>query len=187
MRSLLSSWRSFLKDEDGTATIEFLYTFPVVITVFCAFLEASFFMIRAVSLDRSVDLVVRDLRIGTLGAVSHWDLKGEICSRGAVLGSLEDCRQALQIELTPIDTANFDMPTTPVVCRDRSVVIDPAVVPSEDEFSLGDSNQIMLMRVCLQSDPMFPSTVWTSNLGETTDDGGYSIIVNSTFVNEPRT
>lgn len=190
MNRVLASWRDFLRKEDGTATIEFLYTFPIVVTIFCAAFESSFYMIRAVSLDRSLDLVVRDLRIGSLGSISHWDLKGEICRRGAVLGGLDDCQQALAIELQPIDTANFDMPTIPVVCRDRAQVIDPAVEPepSEDEFKLGDSNQIMLMRVCFKVDPMFSTTtMFTVRINTITSDGGYAIVATSTFVNEPRT
>jgi hypothetical protein len=189
MKRFISSWHHFSQDEGGTATIEFLFTFPIVISIFCASFESSFFMIRKVSLERSLDLVVRDLRIGSLGAISHWDLKREICERGAVLGDVDDCQQALQIELQPISTANFAMPAIPVTCRDRSVPIDPVVDPGPpaDQYALGDGNQIMLMRVCLQADPMFKTTVFGVRMNTTGPDGGYSIITASTFVNEPRT
>jgi hypothetical protein len=188
MSGLRTSWRRFLAAEDGNSTIEFLFVFPFLIVIFCASFESSFFMIRNVSLERSVDLVVRDLRLGTLGAVTHANLKREICDRAAVLGSLEDCRQAMRIELLPVDTAVFNMPSVPVECVDRREPIDPLVEePNPDDYELGDSNQIMLMRVCLQADPMFATTVFFARMNTTGPDGGYSITTTTTFVNEPRT
>lgn len=185
MKQVLSTLKRFLRAEDGTATIEFLFTFPVVVIIFCASFESSFYMVRTVSLERSVDLVVRDLRIGALGSVQHWDLKGEICSRGSVLGA--DCQQNLQIELQPVSTVNFDMPDVPVVCRDRSVPIDPAIQPAADVYALGDGNQVMLMRVCLQVNPMFGTTAFGVRLNTPGPDGARSIVATTTFVNEPRT
>jgi hypothetical protein len=119
--------------------------------------------------------------------VSHWELKGEICSRGSVLGNFDECQRALQIELRPINTADFDMPDIPVVCRDRTQPIDPAVVPSPDAYALGDGNQVMLMRVCLQVDPMFATTKFGARMNTPGPDGGVSIVATTTFVNEPRT
>lgn len=181
------SLRSFLADEAGNSTIEFLFVFPFLIVIFCASFEASYFMIRNVSLERSVDLVVRDLRLGTLGAISHQNLKREICDRAAVLGSLTDCVNSMEIELQPINTANFVMPTVPVVCRDRTEPIDPLVEPTpKNSFALGDGNQIMLMRVCLRVDPMFASTVFFARINTPAPDGGVSVVTTTTFVNEPR-
>jgi hypothetical protein len=187
MRQFFSNWNAFLSDESGTATIEFVLTFPIVVIIFCASFESSLFMLRTVSLERSVDIVVRDLRLGALGSISHWDLKREICDTGILLGNKSDCQKALQIELQPISTVNFAMPAAPVVCRDRNVPINAAVVPAADQYALGDGNQIMLMRVCLQADPMFPTTVFGVQMNRTGPDGGYSIVTTSTFVNEPRT
>ena len=183
---LISSFRNFLRNEDGTAVIEFVLTFPLIIVIFCASLESSFYMVRSVGLERSLDLVVRDLRLGLLGAVTHENLKKAICERSAVLGSVTKCQKGMKIELQPINTANFVMPTQPTACVDRRAPIDPAVQPSPDEYALGDSNQIMLMRVCLQTDPMFPTTVFGVRMNRTGPDGGYSIVSTSTFVNEPR-
>lgn len=178
---------SFLANEDGNPTMEFVLTFPVVIVIFCAAFESSFYMIKSVSLERSLDLVVRDLRLGSLGSISHNQLKTEICSRAAVLGSTTECVKSLRIELQPIDTATFRMPDTPTTCVDKNQNIDPAIEPSPSQYALGDGNQIMLMRVCLQSEPMFPTTVFGARMNRTSADGNYSLISTSTFVNEPRT
>ncbi|WP_103256715.1 TadE/TadG family type IV pilus assembly protein [Tabrizicola aquatica] len=187
MIRLPQSFRRFLSNEDGNPTMEFVLTFPVVIVIFCAAFESSFYMIKSVSLERSLDLVIRDLRLGTLGSISHNQLKAQICSRAAVLGEPADCVERMRIELQPIDTASFAMPTVPNACVDRRQPIDPAVEPSTDEYALGDGNQIMLMRVCFQSEPMFRTTVFGARMNRTGADGNYSLISTSTFVNEPRT
>ena len=187
MNRVSASLRRFLASEDGNPTVEFVLTFPLVITVFCAAFESSFYMIKSVSLERSLDLVVRDLRLGKLGSISHNQLKTEICSRAAVLGSTSECADGMRIELQPINTASFAMPTTPTTCVDRREPIDPAVEPSPTQYALGDGNQIMLMRVCLQADPMFKTTVFGARMNRTSADGNYSLISTTTFVNEPRT
>jgi hypothetical protein len=187
MRMIKTSFRSFLANEDGNPTIEFVLTFPVIIVIFCAGFESSLYMIKSVSLERSLDLVIRDLRLGSLGSISHNELKTEICSRAAVLGSTTECVGSLRIELQPVDTATFSMPNTPTNCVDKSQPIDPAIEPSPSEYGLGDGNQIMLMRVCFRSEPMFPTTVFGARMNRTSADGNYSLISTSTFVNEPRT
>jgi Flp pilus assembly pilin Flp len=188
MKQLVSSLNRFVKDEAGTASIEFIFAFPFVVLIFCGSFEGAMYTLRTVSLERSVDIVVRDLRLGTLGSISHWALKREICERAIFLGDADDCQQSLQIELQPIDTTNFAMPNIPVVCRDTRVPIDPAVNPdpSGQPYTLGDGNQIILMRVCLQSDPMFPTTVYWGRMNTVSPDGSYSIVSATTFVNEPR-
>lgn len=187
MIRLPQSLRRFLRSEDGNPTMEFVLSFPIVIIIFCAAFESSFFMIKSVSLERSLDLVIRDLRLGNLGSVSHNQLKAEICGRAAVLGNTSDCISGMKIELQPVNTATFAMPTTRATCVDRSQPIDPAVEPSPAEYALGDGNQIMLMRVCLQAEPIFATTVFGARMNRTGADGNYSLISTSTFVNEPRT
>ena len=187
MIRLAQSLRRFLANEDGNPTMEFVLSFPVVIIIFCAAFESSFSMIKSVSLERSLDLVIRDLRLGSLGSISHNQLKAEICNRAAVLGNAADCISGMKIELQPVDTVSFAMPTTPTTCVDRTQPIDPAIEPSPSEYALGDGNQIMLMRVCLQAEPMFKTTVFGARMNRTSADGNYSLISTSTFVNEPRT
>jgi hypothetical protein len=183
----ISSLRRLLEGEEGTSTIEFVLTFPTLIIILCASFESSFFMVRSVSLERSVDLVVRDLRLGKLGVVDPPALKKMICERSSVLGNVANCITAMAIELRPVSTSNFEMPTTPASCVDRRALIDPAVDPTPPpEFLLGSDNEIMLMRVCLKANPMFRTTVFGVRMNSPTDDGGYSIVTASTFVNEPR-
>ncbi|WP_309663749.1 pilus assembly protein [Tabrizicola sp.] len=185
MKSLLSSWMRFLHSDEGAVTIEFVIAFPLVMTIFMSSFESSFYMARHVMLERAVDLVIRDLRLGMLVGVTHTDLKKEICARSILLaGSPAECQKGLKIWLQPVNTATFAMPITPTSCVDRSAPIDPMQAVPATEFALGAGNQIMLVRVCMKQDPMFLTTPIGAGL-VMDDDGGYSLVTASVFVNEP--
>jgi hypothetical protein len=185
--------RSFLADEGATATIEFVFIIPIVMTIFMASFESSMYMVRHVMLERSVDIVVRDVRLGRLDymkeypqAEQHKILKELICNGSALVASVQQCVKDLRIWLQPVETANFVMPPARY-CIDRSApvaAIDPG--PPATEFALGSDNQIMLMSVCLKGDPMFPTTVVGAALIEDGEnDGSYALMTTSIFVNEP--
>jgi Flp pilus assembly pilin Flp len=188
------SFRNFLKDEGGAATIEFLFVVPIITLIFLASIESSYYMVRHVMLERSVDVVVRDLRLGNLDFLKgqsqfaqHDALKELLCTT-SILNSKQTCKDSMRIWLQTVSTADFEMKAPPRFCVDRLEPIDPATDPgpSVDEFKLGDGNDIMLMRICLKEEPIFPTSVIGAGLiagGE--EDGSYAIVTTSIFVNEP--
>jgi hypothetical protein len=179
--------RRFLADERGTATIEFVLLVPIVLTVFFASFESSFFMIKSVMLERSVDIVVRDLRLGNLDNVNHRLLKTRICDTSA-LTDPASCVDKMRIWMQPISTADFKMVLPQRHCMDKSAKIDPLVDPPAAEFAYGSDNDIMLLHICLLERPLFPTTIVGAALvadNGNGDDEEYGIIVNSVFVNEP--
>ena len=185
---------AFLADERGTATIEFVLIIPLVLTIFMASFESSLFMIRHVFLERSVDLVVRDLQLGNLdyltvsnSRVQHESLKRIICERGAMVRSVNSCVDSMRIWMQPINTANFQMVAPPRYCVDRAALINPAEPgPPEEEFVFGTDNEIMLMRICLKEEPMFPTTIVGAGLiADGEGDGSYALVATTVFVNEP--
>jgi hypothetical protein len=183
----MTSVRAFLAEERGTATIEFVLLVPIVLTVFFASFESSFFMIKSVMLERSVDIVVRDIRLGVLDDVNHRDLKKRFCETSA-LTNPESCIDKMRIWMQPINTATFVMQTPPRHCMDKSANIDPMVDPPAVEFAYGSDNDIMLLHICLLETPLFPTTIVGATLVANNgngDDENYGIIVNSVFVNEP--
>jgi hypothetical protein len=192
--------RAFLSDEGGTASIEFLFVVPIVMLIFIASIESSYFMIRHVMLERSVDIVVRDIRLGTLDYLKdqkdangdtvnaefrHNVLKELICST-SILSSKEACVSAMKIWLQPINVANFDMVAPPRDCMDQDADISVDQTQSDAKFKLGSDNEIMLVRVCLKEKPMFPTSIVGAGLiADGEGDGGYALITTSIFVNEP--
>lgn len=182
----MTSLRSFVADERGTATIEFALLVPIILMIFFASFESSFYMIRKVMLERSVDIVVRDIRLGNLDSLTHRELKTLICETSALVANINTCVDSMSIWMQPINTATFAMVAPPRYCVDRAEPIDPLVSPPPEEFRFGSDNEIMLMRICLKEEPMFPTTIVGAGLvagGE--GDGNYALMTTTVFVNEP--
>lgn len=185
--------RTFIADEDGTASIEFVFVFPIIMTILMASFEASLFKIRGVMLERSADLVIRDLRLGTLawlddgagGVNGHRLLKEELCDGGMMINSVETCVEAMTIWMQPVNTATFQMPATPMTCVDKTTPIDPLQEPSGSEFAMGSDNDIVLMRICLKEEPLFPTTLVGAGMIKDQNDGNYAFMTTTVFVNEP--
>jgi hypothetical protein len=173
----------FLKDEGGTAPIEFLFVFPTIFMIFTASLESSLYMIRHIMLERSVDMVVRAIRLGLMDGVSHVGLKTAICNVSVMAPSVQSCVNRMKIWMQPIDSATFAMLAPPRSCVDTSQPISTEEPPA-NEFAYGSENQIMLMRICLSEKPMFPTTAVSIQM-PLQPDGTYALVTTSVFVNEP--
>jgi TadE-like protein len=181
----MTGLRSFLADEGGTATIEFVLIVPIITTIFMASFEASLFMLRHVMLERSVDIVVRDIRLGNLDGLTHAQLKRRICETSALVATVQTCVDSMRIWMQPINTADFAMVAPPRSCVDRSQPIDPLLEPTGSEFAFGVDNEIMLLRICLKEEPMFPTTAVGAALIRDEADNNYALLVTTVFVNEP--
>jgi hypothetical protein len=181
----MSAFWTYLRDEGGSASIEFVLVFPVVFTIFTASVEASMYMAKYVMFERSVDKVIRNLRLGTYGAtITHQLLKQKICENGMLVSSKTGCMQAMKIWMQPVDTGNFAMGSTTKSCVDKASDINTGE-PLANEFAMGVDNDIMLMRICMKEWPMFPTTGISVKMPTDSADGSVSMIVTSTFVNEP--
>lgn len=175
----------FLRDETGTATIEFCFVIPITMTIFMASVEASMYMARHAMLERSVDIIVRGIRLGNYDSLTHQELKTLICEGGVLGKSVQNCIDGVKIWMQPINTATFAMVAPPKFCMDKSQPITPLQDPTGTEFAYGADNQIMLMRICLKEDPMFPTSIIGAAMIEAEPDGEYALITTTVFVNEP--
>ncbi len=162
--------------EDGTAAVEFVVAVPVLIAIFMASFESGLLMTRSIMLEQSVDMTMRELRLGHYPLPDAPLLKHEICKRTVIF---KNCETNIMIEMTRISTATWALPTTGVACIDRSEDIQPVTA-----LQIGQQNDIMLIRVCVVQDAMFPTT--GIGLGLPKDGhGGYGVIATSAFVTEP--
>ncbi|MBN8632186.1 MAG: pilus assembly protein [Rhodobacterales bacterium] len=179
----MTTLRAFLADESGEAAIEFLFVFPILFLIFTASVESSMFMARYVMFERAVDLAVRQLRLGTFVNPTHQTLKRTICRSGMMIESVNDCMNSMKIWMQPVNTNTFAMAAPPRSCVDKSqpIVTDE---PPANEYATGTDNDIMLMRICMKADPMFPTTAVSVKMPVETD-GSYVMLVTTTFVNEP--
>jgi len=155
-----------------------------VLTIFFASFESSFYMIRSVMLERSVDIVIRDIRLGKLDNMNHALLKKRFCETSALINSVDSCIAKMRIWMQPIDTAAFDMQVPPRHCMDKAAAVNPLIDPPAGEFAYGADNEIMLLSICLMEHPMFPTTIVGAGLVNAGEED-YGLIVTSVFVNEP--
>jgi len=180
MRNVINNFLARLRDlrqkEDGTATIEFAIVFPIIMTMFLAAFEVGLLMTRQVTLERAVDMTIRDLRLGNIVAPTQDSLRARICANARII---PECMTNLMIEMRPIDTNTWTPLGTDVTCKERSEDLDPLV-----SLNPGVQHELILVRVCSVIEPWFPTTKLGVALHNDTL-GGYALAASSAFVNEP--
>jgi hypothetical protein len=165
-----------MRREDGTAAMEFVLVIPVIMMIFMASFESGLLMTRSIMLEQSVDMTMRELRLGHYASVTNLLLKREICSRTIIF---PNCMSNIKIQLDRVNTTSWDIPATPAHCVNRREEGEPVV-----SMSAGQQNDLMLVRVCIALQAMFPSTGLALKL-PLDEDGGYGLVARSAFVTEP--
>jgi Flp pilus assembly protein TadG len=174
------AWRR----EDGTAAVEFVLALPVIMAIFMASFESGLVMVRSIMLEQSLDIVMRELRLGHLrdinGATTTARVKTEICNRTVIF---PDCTNDLRLQLTKVDTSNgsaWALPTPEVTCVDSSATeIDPSLV-----LQIGAENDLMIVRACIRLRAIFPTTGIGLGLDKDSQ-GAYKVVARSAFSIEP--
>lgn len=172
-----SLFKRFRKSEDGTSTVEFAILVPLVFSIFVAALESGLMMVRWTSIDRASDMVIRQLRLGQLANPTARLLREEICERTYMI---ENCFENTVVEITEINRTTFQMPAADEPCVTRT---DAIIVPVTT-ITPGQQNDLMLIRVCVTVDALFPTSVYALPI-DYDAQGGYALSVASVYVNEP--
>jgi hypothetical protein len=176
MRKFTRFLRNFGRNEDGQVMIEFILAIPLIFTLFMTSVELGIYSLRQNFLDRGLDMAVRNVRLNTGTAYSHSDLKQMICDFS---GFLEDCDDALKLEMQPVDPRSFSGFSATPDCADVSQPVTPSRT-----FVHGGEHQMMLLRACYMFKPVFPTTGLGYELSK--DGSGRSKMVSlSGFVQEP--
>jgi Flp pilus assembly protein TadG len=165
-----------MRGEDGTAAMEFVLVIPLIMMIFMASFESGLLMTRSILLEQSVDMTMRELRLGHYPTVTNQKLKSEICSRTIIF---PNCMDNIKIELTRVSTTTWDMPATPTHCINRRETAEPVVA-----MNAGQQNDLMIVRVCVALDAMFPTTGIALEL-PLDSDGAYGLVARTAFVTEP--
>lgn len=173
LKHVLGRYRA---NDEGTATLEFTLIFPVFIFIIMGSYEIGYYTVSSTMLDRGLDTVVRDVRLGTMEDVSVTTLKAAVCKSATYV---RKCDENIHIALEPVTARNFTPPASYATCIDRSADVEPATT-----FKTGGANELMLVRACVNVDPIFPTT-WLGVQMQRTKDAGYAMVATSGFVNEP--
>ncbi len=175
-RMMRALWCRFVASNAGSATVEFAVMFPVVASLMLMGADSGWLMIQRVSLERAVDLSVRDIRLGRLeyGATQE-EFRAQVCERANLL---TNCNERLLLEMRRISMSSWNFPEEPTRCIDLSEPITPLTI-----FTIGGNEDLMLVRACYLVRPIFP----TSRLGlqlPLDSSGMYSLRTVSGFVTE---
>ncbi|WP_323036559.1 TadE/TadG family type IV pilus assembly protein [Pararhodobacter sp.] len=167
----------FLHRDQGTATVEFVIAVPLVLAFLFSSIDFGVVMLRQVFLDRSVDMAVRQVRLGNVPSGGFDAFKQMICDDTFLI---PNCMSSISVEMRPIDTATWAGLDTPAQCINREQNIAPSL-----QFNPGNGGQeLMLIRVCIVADPFLEMTGMV--LGMRLDaSGGYHIVSHAAFANEP--
>ncbi|MCC5969989.1 MAG: pilus assembly protein [Pararhodobacter sp.] len=169
--------RRFFRRETGSATIEFAIFVPVVMMILFAGIEAGIITARQAMLERGMESTMRALRLGRIQPVTLDSLRENVCNNSVML---TNCRENLLIELRRLDPNNVALPAGNAPCVNRSEETVPAV-----SLTPGVEHDLMLVRLCLIVDPLFPTS--GHGLGLPLDEsGGFRMTAASVYVNEPR-
>ena len=167
----------FRKEEDGSAMlVEFCFFVPLLFSVFLMAAEMGMYSMRQMFLDRGLDLAVRYVRLNTNVPLTHAQLKDMVCDYA---GFIEDCDATLRLEMTPLNPRAFAEFNQTPDCVDISDDIQPV-----RGFTLGQQQELMMVRACVKFLPMFP----TSGLGrhfEKDGSGRARMVSSAAFVQEP--
>ncbi|MCC5966011.1 MAG: pilus assembly protein [Natronohydrobacter sp.] len=172
LQTLSRRWRA----EDGAVTVEFVVVFPFVLSILLMAIDAGVTQLRQTFLNRSVDIVMRDVRLGRQNQSDS--IKELICNRTSML---RNCIENITVEMRPVDTINFTGLDEPIRCINRELELIPQVdfdtgVPGEQE--------LMLVKVCVVADPFIRITGFISQL-PINADGDYVLVSTNIFVKEP--
>nr|WP_319246979.1 TadE/TadG family type IV pilus assembly protein [uncultured Celeribacter sp.] len=168
----------YVRDQRGTTTIEFALFFPLFTMIMLGGYEIGYYTVTHSMLERGLDLAVRDVRLGRMTEVTLPNLKSTVCTYARYV---RHCEDNIHIALEPINAREFTPPQTAAACIDRAEDVTPATT-----FTDGGENELMLVRACVNVDPVFPTT-WIGAALERYPGSGYAMAAIAGFVNEPNT
>lgn len=169
MRARLQRFR---REERAAVVAEFVLAFPIFFSFFLYSLEMGYMMVRSTMFDRSLDMVVRDLRLGSFGTtnVNAVFLEERVCSRTTFF---PECEESIVLELTRVDPVTWALPAPQAPCVRRSATVRAG--RTAETYNVGTENQLMVIRACMVVNTVTPL------------DGefDYRLWASTAFVNEP--
>lgn len=168
MTPLWTRVRDFAADERGTTTVAFVMMMPVVYFTFLWAFELSWLKARHAVLNHSVDLAVRDLRLGSFPDISGAQLVDQICGYGGDFLGGQDCGSNIRVALVEVSTNVWSIADDLRQCQNRSATVSPVIY-----FDPATENSLMLLHVCLLVDPIFPGTKLANRLEDHNGNGNF--------------
>ena len=181
---IVANARQFWRREEGNPAVEFMLIFPAFMWLTMSGVEIGILAFNHANLERALDETIRDVRLNHLEKYTsnteqgwtHDLLKSIVCEKASFIS---DCDENLALEMTRIDPYVGNTLNADPYCVDTPEEIRPS-----QTFSPGASNELMIIRACVEINPL-----WTfSQLGQLAQkdpDGQYELHATTVFVHEP--
>jgi hypothetical protein len=169
--------RRFRRDEKGSAImLEFVLFVPLLFGAFLMSVEMGLYSVQRMFLDRGLDMAVRHVRLNTGQPLTHNQLKDMVCDYA---GFVKDCDTTLRLEMNSINPRDFSQFDQDADCVDLSAPIQPV-----RGFTLGQQQEMMMLRACVKFRPIYPTTGLGYAL-EKDGSGRAKMVAVAAFVQEP--
>lgn len=173
--------RRFRRREDGTATIEFVFWFPFFLYVTYSGMDMGLLSFHHADLERALDTTIREVRLNRLpegeDEWTHDLLKEMICDRAII----DNCSAHLALEMKSIDPRVGNQLNDIPYCVDTPATIRD---PDQVDFDRGTSNELMIIRACLEVTPAWGFSMM-GELAQPAADGQWQLHATTVFVHEP--
>ncbi|EEE38783.1 hypothetical protein RKLH11_2627 [Rhodobacteraceae bacterium KLH11] len=173
--------RGFRRNEDGMATIEFSFWFPFFLYVAYSGMDLGLLSFHHADLERSLDMTVREVRLNRLPEGepewTHALLKEMVCERALI----SECSEHLALEMKSIDPRVGNELDPDPFCVDTPATIRR---PEDVAFEQGTSNELMIIRACLEVSPVWGFSMM-GDLAQQDPDGQWELHATTVFVHEP--
>ncbi len=188
MNRLTTRIAGFVRREGGSATVEMVILFPIFMILFISSFELGMLMLRQAMLDRSLDMTVRELRLGLVDFAPvegeteeqrlgrfHAEIRQRICQRSNIL---ENCGSALKLEMEVVDPVGWTGMNADVDCINS----EPRTLET------GEVNALVVIRACHLFDPYVTGFALGPVLGDLLpkENGtAYRLVATASYVIEP--
>lgn len=176
-RKLPRILRRFRSQEDGSVfLIEFVIIVPLLFSSLLMSTEMGLYAVRHMFLERGLDIAVRHVRLNTSNPPTHDELKDMICEYA---GFLDDCDDTLRLEMVTVNPREFSKLPAVADCVDTSQTVQPV-----RGYTLGQQQELMMLRACVKFDPIYPTTGLGYAMAK--DGSGKATMISAAiFVQEP--
>ena len=167
--------RALLKDTTGAAAVEFAIIAPLFFVMVFSVIEIGWTMTKQMMLDRAMDSVVRELRIGRSEGFTVDYVRDRICSEATIFSS---CSAEMLVEMVPVP-AGSAYPDANATCATESTKVKPVT-----QFDPGHRSEVVFIRSCVGVTPLTPGIGFGMHLRYNADDG-FFMTSESALLNEP--
>jgi hypothetical protein len=193
MNRLTNRFAGFVRREGGSATVEMVILFPIFMILFISSFELGMLMLRQAMLDRSLDMTVRELRLGLVDFAPvageteqkrlmrfHDEIRQRICQRS---NFLVNCSEVLKLEMEVVDPVGWTGMNADVDCINLE---DTTIPPTTLET--GEVNALVVIRACHLFDPYVTGFALGPVLGDLLpkeNGNAYRLVATASYVLEP--